>query len=123
MSRDHYPFGQQFLSSSNRRDDDEGNSEHGDHYFFNSSTTRLAGASPFVDHSGYRHFILLLSHILTHALQVILAQIHMVVLTILQSTLIRLQPALLPLQTQVLALRSITRLGLQTARFQCLQKR
>ena len=51
MSRDHYPFGQQFVSSSSRRDD-EVNSEHGDHYFFNSSTTRLAGAGPFVDHSG-----------------------------------------------------------------------
>ena len=89
MSRDHYPFGQQFLSSSSRRDD-ELSSEHGDHYFFNSSTTRLAGASPFVDHSGYRHVILLLCYILTHTLQVILIRIHMVVLTILQPTLIRL---------------------------------
>lgn len=71
MSRDHYPFAQQFVSSNRR--DDELSSDHGDHYFFNSSTTRLAGASPFVDHSGYRHFILLLSYILTYALQVILA--------------------------------------------------
>ena len=55
MSRDHYPFGQQFVSSSSRRDD-EVNFEHGDHYFFNSSTTRLAGTSPFVDHSGESPF-------------------------------------------------------------------
>ena len=123
MSRDHYPFGQQFLSSSSSRRDDEVSSDHGDHYFFNSSTTRLAGAGPFVDHSGYRHFIFLLSYILTHALQAILVQIHMVVLTILQLTLIQLQPAILPMQTQVLALQSIIRLGLQTARFQCPQKR
>ena len=89
MSRDHYPFGQQFVSFSGRRDD-ELSSDHGDHYFFNSSTTRLAGASSFIDHSGCRHSILLLAYILTHALQVILARIHMVVLTILQPTLIRL---------------------------------
>lgn len=123
MSRDHYPFGQQFLSSSSSRRDDELSSDHGDHYFFNSSTTRLAGASPFIDHSGYRLFIFFLFYILTHPLQVILARIHMVVLTILQPTLIRLQPAFLPLQTQVLAPQSITRLGRQTARFQCPQKR
>ena len=122
MSRDHYPFGQQFVSSSGRRDD-ELSSDHGDHYFFNSSTTRLAGASPSIDHSGYRHLILLLSYILTQPLQVILTGIHIVVLTILQPTLIRQQPAILPLQTQVLSLQSITRLGRQTARFQCPQRR
>ena len=54
MSRDHYPFAQQFLSASNRRDD-EADSEHGDHYSLNSSTTRLAGATPFSDHSGSYH--------------------------------------------------------------------
>ena len=90
MSRDHYPFGQQFLSSSSGRRDDELSSDHGDHYFFNSSTTRLAGANSFTDHSGYRLFIFFLSYILIHSLQVIIARIHIVVLTILQPTLIRL---------------------------------
>jgi len=47
----------------------------------------------------------------------------MVVLTILPSTLIRVYPAFLPLQTQVLVLQTITLLGLQTAKFPCLQKR
>ena len=91
MSRVPYPFAQQYVLS-NRRDDEV------DSYYLNSSTTRLAGAGPFVDHSGYLHFILLLSYMLTHTLQEILDQ-NMVVLTILQATLTQLHPAFLPLQT------------------------